>query len=56
MQCVKIMAQLANHTRHQVHHEGVTVDFSQIRDISSAWRTNARQIVTRQVDQHQMFR
>ena len=38
-----------------MHDEGVAVDFGQVRHVAAARRANACQIVTRQVNQHQVF-
>ena len=49
------MAQLTHHAGDQVHDEGVAVDFGQVRHVAAARRANACQIVTRQVNQHQVL-
>ena len=49
------MAQLTHHAGYQMHDEGVAVDFGQVCHIAAARRTNTRQVVTCQVNQHQVF-
>ena len=39
-----------------MHHERVAVDFGQVGDIATARFADPRQIVARQIDQHQVFR
>jgi hypothetical protein len=55
MQDVEVATQFANHAGHQVHHKGVAVNFGQVGDVAAARRTDSREVVTRQVNQHQML-
>ena len=55
VQHVEVVAQLAHHAGDQVHHERIAVDFSQVRHVAAARGANTGQIVTRQVNQHQVL-
>ena len=56
MQDIKVAAQFADHAGNQMHHKRVAIDFGQIRYVAATRGTDAGQIVTGQVNQHQMFR
>ncbi len=56
MQGVKIVTQFADYARDEVHHIGITVNFGEIGDVAAAGGANACQIITGEINQHQMFR
>ena len=55
VQHVKVGAQGADHSGNQVHYERVAVHFGQIGHVAAAGLADARQIVSRQIDQHQVL-
>ncbi|CHI31669.1 Uncharacterised protein [Salmonella enterica subsp. enterica serovar Typhi] len=55
VQRVEIVTQFAHYPGNQMHHVRIAVNFGQIGNVATARRTDARQVIARQIDQHQMF-
>ena len=55
MQGVEIVAQFPDHSGDEVHHIGITVYFGEIGNVAAAGGANARQVISGEIYQHQMF-